>query len=163
MFHNYKLAEKDQTYAGVDIYWAKKGKAMSWELWTRMAIGILYSPFATTSIFMWGMEVIIGDHKYEANPLYWYSVVQNCLGTNEYDPSMPRLYRWDSKLQGSTSLCKTFVDDSRSVEAIQKLVRDTTHSFETVMGYLGLQDTTRKRHPNPQLYGDWTGYIKLAL
>ena len=41
MFHNYKVSEKAQTYAGVDISWAKKGKAMRWERWTRMAMGML--------------------------------------------------------------------------------------------------------------------------
>ena len=96
-FHNYKLSEKAQPYAGVDVYWAKKGKALGWEKLTRMAMGILYSPFAKTRMFAWGMEVIMGDRKDEANPFYWDTVVQNCPVTKEYDPSMPILYWWDSK------------------------------------------------------------------
>ena len=31
IFHNYKLSEKSQPYAGVDVSWAEKGKALTWE------------------------------------------------------------------------------------------------------------------------------------
>ena len=34
-----------------------------------------FYPFETTRIFMWGMEVIMGDQKDEANSFYWYSDV----------------------------------------------------------------------------------------
>ena len=45
MFHNYKLSEKSQPYAGVDVSLDKKGKALRWEQWTRMAMGIPSYPF----------------------------------------------------------------------------------------------------------------------
>ena len=61
MFDTYKMSEKAQPYAGVDFYWTKKGKALMWEQWTSIAMGILSSPFATTMMFVWGMEVIISD------------------------------------------------------------------------------------------------------
>ena len=76
---------------------------------------------------------------------------------------MRRLYQWDSKRQVIIAACKTFVDDLRSVAATKKLSRDVTHCVETVMGYLGLQDATRKRCPNSQTLGDWTGSINLSL
>ena len=101
--------------------------------------------------------------KHEANNLYWDSVVQNCPGNNEYDPSMPRLFWLDSKLQVNTSVCKFFVDDLQSVTATQKLVRDVTRCVEIVMGYLGLQYATRNLRPNSQTPGEWTGYINLYL
>ena len=63
MFHNYTLSEKAQPYVGVDFYWVEKGKALKWEEWTRMATGIFSSPFSTTRIFVWVMEVIMGDQK----------------------------------------------------------------------------------------------------
>ena len=40
-------------------------------------MGLLSSPYATTRIFAWGMEVIIGDRKDEAISFYCASVVQN--------------------------------------------------------------------------------------
>ena len=103
MFHNYKLPEKVQPYAGVDVSWAEKGKDPRWELWTRMAIRILSSTFETTRMFAWGVEVMMGDRKDEANPFYCDSAFHNCPVTNEYDPYMPRMYRWDSKHQVITA------------------------------------------------------------
>ena len=94
MLHNYKLSEKAQPYAGVDVSWDKKGKALRWELWNSMAVGIISSSFETTRMFAWGMELIMGDWKDDDNPFNWDSVVQNCPGTNEYDTPMPRLYWW---------------------------------------------------------------------
>ena len=61
----------------------------------RMATGSVYSPFATTIIFPWAMEVITGDMKRLSNPFFWDVVVQNSPGTIYYDPTMPTLYRWD--------------------------------------------------------------------
>ena len=116
-----------------------------------------------TKKIAWGVEVIIGDRKDESNPFNWDSVVQNCPGTNYYDPSTPRLYRWDSKLQVITAACKDFLYDSRSVAATQTLSRDVIHRIKTVMGYLGLQDATRKGRPNSQTPGEWTGSITFSL
>ena len=76
---------------------------------------------------------------------------------------MTILYQWASKLEVITASCKTFVDDSWSVAATQKLARDATHCVETVMGYLGLQGATRKRSPKSQTPEEWTGYITLSL
>ena len=66
IFHKYKLSEKAQPYAGVGVSWAEKGKTLRWELWTRMTMGLLSSPFATTRIFECGVEVIIGDQNDES-------------------------------------------------------------------------------------------------
>ena len=134
MFHTYKLSEKTHPYAGVDVSWDEKGKALRWELWTIMAMVILSSPFVTTRMFAWEMKVIIVDQKDEANHFYWDSVVQNCPGTNGFDPYIPRLYRRDSKYQVITAVCNTFVDNLRSVESTQKVVRYEIHSVETIMG-----------------------------
>ena len=32
MFHSYKLSDKAQPYAGVDVSWEEKGEALRWEL-----------------------------------------------------------------------------------------------------------------------------------
>ena len=62
MFLNYKMDKQVQPYAGVDVSWAEKGKALRWERWSRMAaMGLVSSPYATTRLFLWGMEIIKGD------------------------------------------------------------------------------------------------------
>ena len=57
----------------------------------------------------------------------------------------------------------TFVDDLRTIGACFALVQCATHRVETMMGYLGLQDATRKRRPNSQTPGEWTGSKSVAI
>ena len=45
----------------------------------------------------------------------------------------------------------------------RELCHEATHWVETFMSYLGLQDAARKRRPNSQTPGEWTGSITLAL
>ena len=52
MFHNYKMLESLQPYVGVNVSWSEKGNALHWEICTRMAMGLVSSPFATTRIFL---------------------------------------------------------------------------------------------------------------
>ena len=59
--------------------------------------------------------------------------------------------------------CVTFVDDLRTIGACFALVQSATHRVETMMGYLGLQDATRKRRPNSQTPGEWTGSKSVAI
>ena len=68
--HHYKLSEKYQPYDGVGVSWGKKGQSLRSELCTRISMGFITSPLATTRIFVWGVEVILGDRKDEANPSY---------------------------------------------------------------------------------------------
>ena len=99
MFHNYKIPERLQPYAGVDVSWADKENALHWERWTRMAMGLVSSTFSNKRIFSWAMEVITGDMKMSLNNFFWDVVIHNSPGTNFYDSTTPRLYRWDS-IQG---------------------------------------------------------------
>ena len=55
--------ESLQPYAVVDVYWAEKGNALHWGKWTRMAMGVVSSPFVTTIMFSWDMEVITAYRK----------------------------------------------------------------------------------------------------
>ena len=60
---------------------------------------------------------------------------------------------------------KTFVDDSRrTIGPTQQLAHAATHRIEYyMMGYLGLQDATRKRRPTSQRPGKWTSSMSIAI
>ena len=163
MFLNYKMDSRVQPYAGVDVSWSQAGKALRWERWNRMAMGLVSSPYATTRIFAWAMEIIKGDRFDPANPFAWDKVILNLPGSESYDPSMPRVYKFNSLLGVISADCKTFMDDSRGIGATRELCHEATHQVETLMSYLGLQDAARKRRPNSQTPGEWTGSITLAL
>ncbi len=164
MFLNYLLDAELRPYAGVDMSWLFPGKTgIVWERWTRMAMGMRPSPFVTVRLFAWAMEIIKGDRMDPTNPFHWTQVVVNCPGTPEYNPSLPRLYKWNPIALAIACDCKTFVDDLRGIGPTKELLQRATHKVESTMGYLGLQDATRKRRPNSQQPGEWTGSISVAL
>ena len=107
------------------------------------------------------MDIIKGDHTCKANPFYWLSVELNCPGSPNYDPSMPRAYKWNDKIMAIACDCRTCVDDLRAIGPTLELCLAATHRVETVMSYLGLQDSTRKRRPASQVPGE--GYLDFQL
>ena len=84
------------------------------------------------------MEVITRDRNKSLNPFFWDVIIQKSPGTTSYDPTMPRLYRWDSIRVLIKTACKTYVDDLRSVAAIQSFYKEAANQVDTTMGYLGL-------------------------
>ena len=165
MFLNYLLDVDVRPYAGIDVSWLQEDGSTSrrWERWTRMAMGMSPSPFVTIRLFAWAMEIILGDHTDPNNPFYWSEIRINCPGSPDYDPSLPRCYKWNDVKKCIAADCVTFVDDLRTIGACFALVQAATHRVETMMGYLGLQDATRKRRPNSQTPGEWTGSKSVAI
>jgi hypothetical protein len=164
MFLNYMLDENIRPYAGVDVSWLtdKFPQTLTWEHWCRMAMGMRPSPFVTIRLFAWAMEIIKGDRKNESNPFYWSDVILNCPGALAYDPGMPRVYKRNDLLDCIAADCVTFVDDLRTI-GTRELVQRATHRVETLMGYLGLQDATRKRRAISQNPGEWTGSKSVSI
>ena len=129
MFLNYPLDKDMRQYAGVDVSWSKDDyfdsgpRESTWECWTRMAMGMLLPPWVTTRLFAWAMEINKGDRTVESNPFHWSEVILNCPGDPNYNPTMPRLYKWNAKLKAIAGDCKTFIDHLRSKE----MCRAVTH------------------------------------
>ena len=72
---------------------------------------------------------------------------------------MPRLYRWDSIRGLIIAACNTYVYDLRFLVATQLLAKEATHQVETSMGYIGLQDTTKKGFPIYKITGNVLGLL----
>ena len=72
------------------------------------------------------MEVITGDRKRSSNTFFWDVIIQNSPGTASYDPTIPRLYKWDS-VQGVISAAyKTYVNNLRYIAATWSLANEST-------------------------------------
>ena len=146
MFLNYLLDVDVRPYAGIDVSGLNEdgSSGQRWERWTRMAMGMSPSPFVTIRLFAWAMEIILGDHTDPANHFHWSEIQFNCPGSPNYDPSLPRCYKWNDVKKCIAADCVTFVDDLRTIGACFALVQAATHRVETMMGYLGLQDSSGK-------------------
>ena len=163
MFLNFPLDINMRKFCGVDISWMREDGKTLWKCWNRMAMGMKPSPFMTIRLLMWMMEIVIGDRKEKTNPFRWDHVVLNLPGTANYDPSMPRVYKWNMSSQSIACDCKFFCDDFRVIGPNESLTKRATHKLETSMSYLGIQDATRKRRKISKRPGEWTGSIVLSI
>ena len=163
MFLNFPLDINMRKFCGVDLSWMKEDGKTLWKCWNRMAMGMKPSPFMTIRLLMWMMEMVIGDRQEKTNPFRWDYVVLNLPGTIKYDPSMPRVYKWNMSSQCIACDCKFFCDDFRVIGPDESSTKRATHKLETTMSYLGIQDATRKRRKISKRPGEWTGSIVLSI
>ena len=128
MFLNYILDKSIRAFAGVDMSWTNPGsKTTLWERWTRMAMGMLPSPYVTIWLFAWAMEIIKGNHFDPSNPFHWTEVRLNCPRASSYDPGMPVAYKWNPVIGAIACDCKTFMDDLQSTGPTEDLTKQATH------------------------------------
>jgi hypothetical protein len=95
-FLNFPLHQSLRELCGVDLthYFAPElGKKVTWERWSRCAMGLKSSPYNTVRMMMVAQELILGDKDKEANVFRWKCVVLNCPGSPAYNPSMPWVYK----------------------------------------------------------------------
>ena len=163
MFLNFPLDLAIRPYCGVDVSWMEEGKKTTWESWHRMAMGMKPSPWVTCRLIGWMLELVVGDKKDAKNPFRWDTVILNLPGDKDYDPNLPRVFKWNDMLQSIACDVKVFVDDFRITGPSYTATTLATHRLETRMGYLGIQDATRKRRKVTQRPGEWTGSIVTAV
>ena len=60
MFLNFPLDLAIRPYCGVDVSWMEDGNKVTWESWTRMAMGMKPSPWVTCRLLGWMLEFVVG-------------------------------------------------------------------------------------------------------
>ena len=165
MFLNYFLDPRIRPYAGVDVTLIgdllrdkspdeKKLILMRWE---RSLMGLKPSPYNCTRAFAWGEDFVRGDRRDPKNPFRWDKVVLNMPGTEDYDPRLPWVFRYDSVRGQVAAFFCTYVDDIRSGDCSELECVATTHAIASRVNYLGQQDAPRKRRKISQQPGAWAG------
>ena len=163
MFLNFLLDLLVRAHCGVDLSWKLHRQGYLWERWTRMAMGMSPSPWVCTRLLGWMAEIVKGNRRRIESPFGWDSVVVNCPGSPNYDPTMPRLYKWNSHWREIAADMHTFMDDYRLSAANEPMIIQATRILESRMSYLGIQDATRKRREHGQHVGEWAGAISVAV
>jgi hypothetical protein len=162
MFLNYPLDIRIRPYAGVDITELvprelRLEAIRILERWVRTLMGFCPSPYIATQTFAWGEEIIIGNYTDKNNTFFWDKVIMNLPGLDNYDPTMPWVYRWNSIIKGLPSFFSTYIDDIRSGSEDETSCRLVTRRVASRLNYLGQQDASRKRgHPAKEPRA-WTG------
>ena len=168
MFLNYPLDEDVRPYAGVDVTNAddnesEDGVKRIIERWARCLMGFKPSPFVTTQTFGWSEEIIIGDRLDITNPFYWDKVILNLPGTDDYEPSMPWVHKWNSRSKSMAAFFGTYIDDIRGGAASELVCRQAIHRAASRINYLGQQDAPRKRGQATKTPRAWAGSKCLSV
>jgi len=121
-------------------------------------MGLRSSPYVTIKQMHLGFEMANGNRLDPKNALRWERAVLNLPGDPAYQPLLPWMYRVrsDGELAGST-LC--YVDDLRPVGCSGNACWAVLHQIVSRLGYLGIQNASRKTRPPSQAPGAWAGTI----
>jgi hypothetical protein len=93
------------------------------------------------------------------NPLRWEKVRLNLPGNPTYDPTLPRLMKWDKGVDNIAGDIIGFVDDLRSSSRAKEESWQISRQVASRLQYLGIQDTPMKRRTPVQNHGAWAGAI----
>lgn len=164
MFLNFPLHESLQPYSGVDLTPYKTALHITtpgpYHLrWTRTWMGARPSPFFAVRYFYIADEFVRGNHLDPRNPFYWDKIILNLPGSTNYDPSKPRVMKWNSLTNSIAADVIVYVDDlriqGRDVETAWRLA----HIIATRLQYLGIQVAIRKHRPPTRTPGAWAGAV----
>ena len=115
MFHNFFMDPKVRKHAGVEIGILRDhskdknggrrsgGKSMkpapSFVRWNRLFMGMRPSPYNAVRYYFWGEEFARGNRSLPTNPMGYDQVRLNLPGMPDYDPSLPKVMKWNTLTQ----------------------------------------------------------------
>jgi hypothetical protein len=124
MFLNFPLPKVFQSFSGIDLGQFKpdlgeeiKATARSSFLiqWVRCWMGFRPSPYYAVRFYYWAEEIIRGgDRRAPGNPLRWDRIVLNLPRSKAFNPSRPRVAKWNDLWGGIAGDVIAFVDDLRA-------------------------------------------------
>ncbi len=161
-FLNFKLHSNFQPYCGIDlkpIFDPGKVKPHTWwEPWEWCMMGLCSSPYITIKQMHLGYEVVNGDRLDPKNALRWSHAILNLPEDPSYNPLLHWVYRVRSNgiLAGCTP---GYVDYLQPVGNSEEECWSILHQTASRLGYLGIQNASRKTRPPSQEPGAWAGTI----
>ena len=164
MFHNFMLDEALRAQCGIDLtpYYPDElqpGEKYVRERWERLLMGWLPSPYAACQAILIARDFLMGDRLNGTNPFRWDFVHLNLPGGPVYDPSVP----WVAKVRGSDGKIATdlfiYVDDLRVTSPEAPECWKAARQVASRLGYLGIQDASRKRQGASQTPEPWAGSV----
>lgn len=127
-----------------------------WNAWTRNAMGLSPSPYASCQMSTRLKRLMLGDPTDRTNVYRWDHVVLNLPGNEDYDASMPWVYKARADGTIAADLHK-YVDDVRVTAPTLPEVDQASSVVAKRAAYHGAQDAARKRRKSSQRPGAWAG------
>lgn len=117
------------------------------------------SPYSSVQFCSLAEEFCRGNNKDATNPLRWDVIVLNLPGSKSYDPSKPRVYKWDRIAGSLAGELVIFVDDVRATGKTVELAWRIARQVCSRVQFLGVQDAMRKRKTPTRTPGAWAGAV----
>ena len=176
MFHNFFMDKKVRKCAGLQVTGGmvsevcanisgasapgKKSSKPVYLRWSRLFMGMRPSPYNAVRHYYWAEEFARGDPGKKGNPMAFDRLILNLPGMVTYNPSLPKVMKWNSTAHSVAGDVITFVDDVRVTGFSKENCRDVLRQFASRIQFLGMQDAPRKfRPPSQEHAGAWTGTI----
>ena len=165
MFPNFPLHTSLRSFSGVDLTQFKDrlGSVLPSELrsnnrlsgaWTRLWFGMKNSPELSVTYYYLAEEFIRGNHQDLTNPLRWDEIRLNLIGNKDYNPTFPKVYKWDKYARRIAGELIAYIDDLRSIGYSLEQAWLIARRVGSYLQYLGIQDAARKRRVDE---GPWAG------
>jgi hypothetical protein len=124
----------------------EKGHTL-WLRWERNWMGSRPSPHSSVRFCYLAEEFVRGDPAEADGPLRWDDVILNLPGDPNYDPSRPRVMKWDFHEDRLAGDFVAFVDDLRASGASEEHAWAVAMRISKRLQYLGMQNAARKTRP----------------
>jgi hypothetical protein len=164
IFLNFPLHHSLQSYSGVDVTPYKVdlqifSEGVSWLHWTRTWMGSRPSPYNAVFFYYLAEEFIRGNEQDKANPFFWDELILNLPGSSTFDPTRPKVIKWDSSNEWIACDLVVFVDDLRGSGPTVELTWALSRVVASRIQYLDIQEASRKRRPPTRTPGAWAGGV----
>jgi hypothetical protein len=130
-----------------------------WLRWERNWMGARPSPHSSVRFCYLAEEFVRGDPAETKGPLRWDDIVLNLPGDASYDPSRPRVMKWDFHEDRLAGDFVAFVDDLRASGATEEHAWAVAMRIAKRLQYLGIQNAARKTRPPTREPGAWAGAV----
>jgi hypothetical protein len=150
MFHNFFMDQRIRKCAGLRMDRISKGGTtgnQKYLRWTRLFMGMRPSPYIAVRHYYWAEEFAKGNPDLKDNPMGFDQVILNLPGMPEYNPTLPKVMKWNSHAKAIAGDVITFVDDVRVTGFSKENCRNVHHQFASRLQFLGMQDAPRKYRP----------------
>ena len=127
--------------------------------WLRIWMGLRSSPEWAARFYYIAEEFVRGNERDIDNPLYWDKIVINAIGNDDFNPSLPWVYKYDSVRKLIAGDIRAYVDDLRTVGWSLEHAWKIARAVASRLQYLGIQDAPRKRRIDE---GPWAGTVFTA-
>ena len=113
--------------------------------WNRLWFGWNQSPEQAITFYCWAEDFIRGNPSDELNALRWDPIISKLVGSNEYNPSLPNVYKWDSIAKRIAGDLVAFIDGFRASGYTLEQAWRISRWIASKLEFLGIQDAPRKR------------------